>query len=273
MMLYWQALAAGIIQGLTEFLPVSSSGHLLLFHYFFNFNLGDDITFDAVLHVGTLVALLSFFWTDAVRYLKAFFASLRSWQIKTDSDQRLAWFLFLGSIPGGLAGYFGETWIDMHIRSPLVVAWLLIIVGVLLYYADRHAAQRKSLVGVTAQDTAIIGCAQALALVPGVSRSGITIIAGLSRGLQRATAARFSFLLSMPIIAAAGAKKILDLLQQPVQGIVAGPLVVGFIASAVVGYFCLKYFLRFIERASLRPFVYYRVGLGLLILSLIWLGY
>ncbi|MDX9893316.1 MAG: undecaprenyl-diphosphatase UppP [Patescibacteria group bacterium] len=264
---YFYSIFAGIIQGLTEFLPVSSSGHLVLFHDFLGFDFPDQVAFDVVLHLGTLVALLLFFHRDVIKYLLAFFRSLYQWRLKQDVDQRLAWYLFLATIPAGIFGYWFESEIETIFRSPVIVAWMLIIVGLLLYFADSFFKKEKDIEQLTFMNAMNIGLAQALALVPGVSRSGITIITGLSQKLKRDQAARFSFLLSMPIVFAAGLKKTVDLVvESGLQSVDYLILILGFVSSAVTGYFCIKYFLRFLRDHSLTVFVFYRIVLGLVIL-------
>lgn len=261
------ALLAGSIQGLTEFLPVSSSGHLVLFHDFLNFDLPDDVAFDVVLHLGTFVSLLVFFWRDIIVYIKAFFQSIVSWNVAHDLNQRLAWQLALATIPAGVVGVLWEDIIDQAFRNASLVAVMLIFFGCLLFWADWYFKKQKSLETVTFTGALVIGFAQVLALIPGVSRSGITIIAGLSQNLNRQSAARFSFLLSMPIVVAAGAKKMFDLLTGP--ALVPGEgtvLLIGFASSAIVGYVCIKYFLKFLQSHSLAIFAYYRIALGVIVL-------
>jgi undecaprenyl-diphosphatase len=261
------ALVAGVVQGLTEFLPISSSGHLVVLHEVLGFDFIDNLTFDVVLHWGTLFALLIFFKQDIIKYLQAFFQSFFHWNIVGDIQQRLAWFLVVGTIPAVLAGLFFEAQIESVFRSTTVVAVMLIAIGGLLYFADRFSRRTDSLEQLGFGGAVLIGVAQALALVPGVSRSGITIIAGLSQKLKREAAARFSFLLSIPIVFGAGLKKMFDLANE--QVLVSADvtlLIIGFLASLLTGYFCIKYFLRFLQRHSLKIFVYYRIVLGIIIL-------
>lgn len=266
------AIIAGVIQGLTEFLPVSSSGHLVLFHDLFNFDLPDNVAFDVVLHLGTLAALLLFFWRDVIRYLAAFFKSFVRWNVRTDIDQRLAWYLLLATVPGVIAGALWEDIIDTTLRNTLVVAITMIVVGIILFFVDRFSKKQYSLDSITLPGAIGIGVAQALALIPGVSRSGITIIAGLAQKLNREAAARFSFLLSMPIVAGAGIKKAFDLFTTSNslsgQAIV---LAVGFVTSAIVGYLCIKFFLKYVQSHSLAVFAYYRVAVGVIILITLFL--
>jgi undecaprenyl-diphosphatase len=262
------SILAGAIQGLTEFLPISSSGHLVLFHEIFNFNFPDKIAFDVVLHLGTLLALLLFFYKDIITLLVAWLGSFKRWDITNNTDQRLSWLLILGTIPAGLAGFFLEDIIENVFRNMVSVGAMLIFFGVLLYLADKFSAKKIEIKELKTLDVLIVGVAQVLALIPGVSRSGITIIAGLSRNLKRDQAAKFSFLLSIPIIAAAGLKKMADLILAGGVAFADYPvLIAGFISSVVVGYFCIKYFLKFVQKHSLAVFAVYRVVLGLLVIG------
>lgn len=260
------SIIAGIIQGLTEFLPISSSGHLVIFHDFFKFNLPDDLAFDVVLHLGTLLALAVFFWVDIWQLALAWIQSLVKWNLKNNNNQRLAWYLFLATLPAAIVGYFLESTIETILRSPFIVAFMLIFVGILLYLADFYFSKEKDINQLKLGSSLIVGLAQTIALIPGVSRSGITIIAGLSQKLKREAAARFSFLLSIPIVFAAGLKKMLDLVSGNTADINYLILALGFLSSALTGYLCIKYFLRFLQNHSLKIFAYYRVILGVVIL-------
>jgi len=266
------SILAGIIQGLTEFLPISSSGHLVLFHDFLNFNLPDDLAFDVVLHLGTLAALILFFYPEIIKYLSAWVQSFFKWDLKNNNNQRLAWYLFLATLPAALVGYFLEGQIETIFRSSLFVALALILFGIILYLADKYLVFSKTIEQLNLKNSLIIGFFQVLALVPGVSRSGITIIAGLSQKLKRDEAARFGFILAMPIVFAAGLKKVLDLFG---DNLIAGSdfviLALGFLSSAVTGYFCIKYFLEFLESHSLKAFAYYRIILGIIVLAFLFL--
>lgn len=265
------SIVAGIIQGLTEFLPVSSSGHLILFHYFSGFDFIDDLSFDVVLHLGTLAALILFFFSDILKYLAAFFGSFVKWDLRSNFNQRLAWYLFVGTLPALAIGYFFENAIDAMFRYPASVAWVLIIFGVILYAADHYLLKIRSLNQLTWPGALIIGVLQTLAFIPGVSRSGITIVAGLTQKLKRQDAARFSFLLAIPAVLAAGAKKSLDLYQShALNSADLLVLLVGFLASAIVGYLAIKYFLKFLQNHSLKVFAYYRIVLGIIILAILF---
>lgn len=266
------SILAGIIQGLTEFLPVSSSGHLVFFHYFSGFDFVDDLSFDVVLHLGTLVALVIFFYADILRYLSAFFRSFVKWELRSDFNQRLAWYLFVATIPALVIGYFFESAVNLMFRSPVSVAWVLIVFGLVLYLADQYLHKVRSLNQLTWPAALVIGLLQTLAFIPGVSRSGITIVAGLTQKLKRQDAARFSFLLAIPAVLAAGAKKSLDLYQShALNSADFMVLLAGFFVSAVVGYLCIKYFLKYLQNHSLKIFAYYRIVLGVVILVILLL--
>ena len=204
----------GITQGITEFAPISSSGHLILVPWLFDWpilnNPDFNKTFDVALHMGTLLGALVFFRRDVVRYLEAWVRSLRARSI-AGTDERLAWALVVGTIPGVVVGALLEDVIQENLSQPVVIAVMLVVFGVVLYAVDRAASVRRGLEDLTVRDGLVLGVAQAVALQPGVSRSGITITAGRAIGLDRAGAARFSFLLSLPIIAGAGGFKGVDL--------------------------------------------------------------
>ncbi len=265
---YLIAIGAGVVQGLTEFLPISSSGHLIIFHEFFNLDFGDDVLFDVVLHLGTFLALMIFFYQDVLKLIRGFFSSLINWNLENNFNQRLAWWIIIATIPAVVAGFFLEDIITIYLRSPLVVALMLIVFGGLLWLADTYFTKHRTVGQLAWWEAGIIGVAQVLAFVPGVSRSGITMIAGLSRKLNRSEAARFSFLLSIPTIGGAGLKKVLEVSDWSNLNLTL--LVFGFIASLITAYLVIRFFLGYIARHSLAVFVWYRVIIGVLIL--IWLA-
>ena len=264
------SIIAGVIQGLTEFLPISSSGHLVLFHDFLGFDFVDNLSFDVVLHLGTLVALVLFFWRDISDYAKAWLQSFTAWDLKNNIRQRLAWYILIATLPAAIVGYFLEEPIENVFRDSFLVAAMLIGFGVILYLADRFSAKSAGIEQLNLKSSFLIGIGQAIALIPGVSRSGITIIAGLSQKLNREASARFSFLLSIPIVFAAGLKKMLGLSNHPLENFDMILLSVGFLASAITGYLCIKYFLQFLQKHSLKVFAYYRIILGIIIIFLLW---
>jgi undecaprenyl-diphosphatase len=271
-----QAVVLGIVQGLTEFLPVSSSAHLILAREVFGWRLLDNphwnMIFDVSAHAGTFVALVAYLWADIRRLLGAFFASFRG-GFDGLPERRLAWIIVIATIPAAAAGFLGQDAIEASLRgAPMMVAGLLVIFGVILWLAERRSRKARELGQTGWLDGVLIGCAQALALAPGVSRSGITMTVGLARGMTRETAARFSFLLSTPIVGGAalfGLKNVMAGLGALPQGSLA-TLGLGFISAALSGYLCLHYFLHYLQRHALAPFVIYRVALGAFLL--VWFG-
>lgn len=280
-----QAILLGIVQGLTEFIPISSSAHLIIVPWLLRplTGVGDfGLSFDVALHLGTLLAVLGYFWQDWLRYLRAWCDSVRERQIGQSHDRLLAWLLILGSIPGVIAGALGNDLIEglFHAANAphrpaamTLMAVLMILLALALWLAETLARHVRSMKDIGVRDALIIGCAQALALLPGVSRSGSTITAGLALGLTRETAARFSFLLGTPIIAGGGAKALLDIVRDGTLASGAGIFVAGFLTAAIVGYFCIRYLLRFLQSHSTMPFVYYRIAMGLLLILLVAAGY
>jgi undecaprenyl-diphosphatase len=273
----FQAVVLGIVQGLTEFIPISSSAHLVIIPWLFHWD-DPGLSFDIALHLGTLIALISFFWSDWVRLVRAGVASIVERKIGLDTDRRLAWFLVIGTIPGALAGLLGESKIEELFHQPnnahtmeamIAMAIIIALLGLGLFIVERVAKHLRGLNEVSLKDAVIIGFSQALAIFPGVSRSGSTMTAGLAVGLQRETAARFSFLLSAPIMLGAGLKSLLDVRGELASGTMSQsdllPFVIGFIVAAFSGYLCVKFLLRFLQRHSTDIFVYYRWLLAIVI--------
>jgi undecaprenyl-diphosphatase len=272
-----QAIILGIVQGLTEFIPISSSAHLVIIPWLFRWD-DPGLSFDVALHVGTLFALLLFFWSDWVRLVRAGVTSIIERKIGNDPDRRLAWFLVIGTIPGGLAGWLSESKIEELFHQPntpntagamIAMAIIIALLGIGLFLAERIAKHLRGLNQISLKDAVIIGLSQALSIFPGVSRSGSTITAGLAIGLQRDTAAHFSFLLSTPIILGAGLKSIFDIRSEIASGAMAQSdlllFAVGFITAGVTGYLCIKFLLRFLKKHSTDIFVYYRWLLAILV--------
>jgi undecaprenyl-diphosphatase len=275
-----QAIILGIVQGATEFIPVSSSAHLIIVPWLFGWNNPalTSLSFDVALHLGTLLALLIFFATDWIRLIGAWFMSVREREIGADPDRRMAWFVVVGTIPGGIVGVLAESKIDALFHQPgvpispyaiIVMAIIIALMGSALFIADRVASHDKEEQKLTLKEVLIIGFAQALAIFPGVSRSGSTITAGLALGLKREAAAKFSFLLSAPIIAGAGLKSLYDVLRALKAGSLAsGELVlfpIGLIAAAISGYFCIGFLMNYLQKHPIDVFVYYRWALALFI--------
>jgi undecaprenyl-diphosphatase len=256
-----------MVQGLTEFLPISSSGHLILVPWLLGWG-EHSLYFDAALHLGTIAALVTYFWADWLKLIRAVLAGLANPAARREPAWRLAWLLVLGSIPAGLVGLALETTIEQYTREPWQVASLLIIFGLVLLAADRLASRRRTLDDVSLRDALVIGAAQALALAPGVSRSGITLTAGLMLGLERPAAARFSFLLSTPITLAAALFSLRKLVGPGAQGGEGiSVFLVGVASAAVFGFLAIGFLLRYLQRNSVASFVWYRLALGLLVLA------
>jgi len=267
----------GIVQGLTEFAPVSSSGHLILVPWLFHWpiltNETLNKTFDVALHMGTFVGAVAYFWRDIVKYLKAWGHSIRSRSVE-GVDERMAWFLVIGTIPGALAGALFEDTIDKKLGQPYLIAIMLVVFGVILYVVDRRAKQTRGFEDLRFGDAIFIGLAQAIALQPGVSRSGVTITAARGVGVKREVAARFSFLLSLPIIGGAGVFKGTKLLtgaEHIPPGF--GPAFAwGIVASAVSGFLVIWGLLAYLRRRDFAPFVLYRLAAAGVVLGIIAAG-
>jgi len=270
--LSFQALFLGILQGLTEFLPVSSSAHLILFPWFFRWNnpLVDSLTFDVALHAGTLLAILWYFWRDWFELVGGFSRILARRRVE-DFQERLIVYIVLSTIPAAVAGFLLEKMIEGSFRNPALIVLPLVAVSFLMIYAERRPHSSNPLEKLILKDSLIIGCAQALALLPGVSRSGITITTGLLRGYGREAATRFSFLLSTPAIAGA---TILHLGHLPKEMASEWPIfIIGFVSSAVVGYLAIAFLMRYLRQHTLNVFAGYRLILSALVIFLIfWKG-
>jgi undecaprenyl-diphosphatase len=269
-----QAIVLGLVQGATEFAPVSSSGHLILVPWIFGWALIGDAdvnkSFDVALHVGTLIGALVYFREDVARYARAWARSIGARRIETP-DERIAWALVVGTIPGALAGALFEDVIQEKLGAPWLIAVMLVTFGLVLVLVDRRAPSDRPFESIGPRTGLLLGTAQALALQPGVSRSGATITAARAMGLDRESAARFSFLLSLPIIAGAGAYKAADLARNGLQGH-AGEFVAGMTASAVSGFVVIWGLLRYLRGHDFTAFLWYRVALALLVFGLIVAG-
>ena len=250
----FQSIILGIIQGIAEFLPISSSAHLVFVPWILNWP-QHSLTFDVALHIGTLLALLVFFFNEWWGIIKS----------------RMLWLLILGSIPGAVAGFLGEKYFEEVFRGPLTIAVFMIGLALLLWLAEVYSSKKRSLESIRWPDALIIGISQALALMPGVSRAGITMTAGLFTGLTRESAAKFSFLLSAPIILGAGLYKGYGLLKHGLPADERAAFVIGLLTSAIVGYFAIKYLLQYLQKNSFYVFIWYRiiVGVGLIALFIL----
>ena len=273
---WWKAVILGVVQGITEFLPISSSAHLVLIPWLFGWR-DPGLTFDVALHIGTLVAVLTYFRNDIVAMVAGLARGLRARAPLAEPDGRLAILIAVGSIPGVLAGLIFNGPIDDFFHRPTAVrtalaimAAMLILMGLLLFVAERFGQRRRELPDLRFGDAGIIGITQALALIPGVSRSGSTLTAGLFLNLRRDVAARFSFLLSLPITGGAAAKKIYDVAKE--GGLASSdrlPFAIGILTAGIVGYSCIAFLLRYLQRATTLAFTIYRVAFGALILFLL----
>jgi undecaprenyl-diphosphatase len=269
-----RAIALGVIQGLTEFLPISSSGHLIVARELFGWEFADDLTFDVALHLGTTAAVIAYFWSEWLKMLRSGWVWLFGRNAPGPAagrepggyDARLLVLLAIGSVPAGIIGLVFDVFLEDEVRSPLVVGAMLIVFGVVLYVAERLNRGSRDVVSTEPRDAASIGMAQAVSLVPGVSRSGITISAAMAGGYSREQAARLSFLLATPAILGAG---LLKCAEAVVDGIPAGDvdaIVAGTVVSAVVGWLSIRYLLRLVQRGTFTGFVVYRLIAGAFIL-------
>jgi undecaprenyl-diphosphatase len=281
----FEAIVLGIVQGLTEFLPISSTAHLALVPWLVTklglANWSDPgLTFDVALHVGTLFAILLYFWRTWIQVLRAalggkvvrFSEASHNLDDLTAEEQhherRLLWCMMAATVPAAVTGALLEKRIETTFRAPALVAAMLIIVALVMWSAERRSLFLKPLSEITFADSMVVGILQALAVVPGVSRSGITIAGGLFRNFTREAAARFSFLLSTPIIAGAALLKVHHVLKEGLPAGMASGFVVGMIVSALVGYATIAWFLRYLQTSTLRVFILYRIVFGILILGL-----
>ncbi|MGH3984016.1 MAG: undecaprenyl-diphosphate phosphatase [Pseudonocardiaceae bacterium] len=272
-MSWLQALVLGLVQGLTEFLPISSSGHLRIVSEIF---FGDDAgaAFTAVTQLGTEAAVLIYFARDIGHLVVIWFRGFRSAQVRATPDYRIAWLVIIGTIPIGVLGFIFEDRIQTSGRNLWIIGSTLIVFGLVLAAAERYGQQRRPLQQLTVTDGVVMGLAQAMALVPGVSRSGGTISAGLFLGLTRPTAVRYSFLLAIPAVIAAGLFQIPDVFAVGGPGLQpsVAQMVVATLLAAAVGYAAIAWLLRYVERHSVYLFVWYRLALGIVVLALLATG-
>lgn len=271
---WWEAIVLGAVEGLTEFLPVSSTGHLTILEKSFGLSIDDpDVTaFTAIIQVGAVLATIVFLRHDIVRILRALAKGLRSAEHRTGADWRFAVAVVLGSLPIGVVGLLFKDTIETTLRSLWFVGGALVLWSFVMAYADRRATQTRGEQDVTWQDTLIIGVTQCLALIPGVSRSGATMSAGLLRGIDRVTVTRLSFFLSIPALSAAGALQTVDEYDRISSGVGWGPTLVATAVSFVVALAAVSWLLRFIARHTYSVFIVYRIGLGLTVLTLVATG-
>jgi len=269
----YQAVILALVQAVTEFLPISSTAHLFLFPWLLGWN-DPGLDYTVVVHAGTLIGVILYFlktWLElglaglGIRYP----AGAAPEEIRT--NRKLFWYIVAGTAPAALAGVLLEKHIETTFRSPVLMGSMLILVGVVMWVAEQRSPLARGMQSLTLGDALLIGTAQAIALVPGVSRSGITIVAGLVRGMTREAAARFTFLLATPIIAGASAVKLWQMRQNALGDETAAALVAGFLVSAVTGYAVIAFLLRYLQTRTLRIFIYYRIAFGIVILLLVFL--
>jgi undecaprenyl-diphosphatase len=244
----------GIVQGLTEFWPISSTAHLALFPWFFGWQ-DPGLAFDVALHLGTLAAIIIFFWSDWI-------------SIFQPENRRILWFIIIGTIPAGIAGYFLAGYAETALRAPSIIAIMLVAFGIVLYLADQYGKRFDEIQHLSWTKAIGIGLAQTIAIIPGVSRSGITISAGLFSGLKRSEAAKYSFMLSAPAILGAGAISAKTLYE---RGIIDGSwlsILIGFIAALVAGFLAIRFLLRFLENRGFGIFIWYRFVIAIVIILL-----
>jgi len=271
-MTIWQAIILGIIQGLTEFLPISSSGHLILVPWLFRWEIFHhpalNKTFDVALHFGTFVGVAVYFRADIWRLIRGWLRSIAQRRLGGDPYRKLSWLIIISTIPGALAGIKFADVIEQKLGAPLIIGILMAGFGVVLAIAELVSRQRRDLEHVTWRDAIVIGIAQAVALAPGTSRSGITMAVGLFGNIKRETAARYSFLISIPIIGGVAAAKGLHLVKSGLPEGMALPFLFGVISAAVSGYLVIRFFLAYLQRHTLYPFVLYRIAVGVPVIYL-----
>jgi undecaprenyl-diphosphatase len=269
-----QALVMGIVQGLTEFLPVSSSGHLIVVPFLLGWRdpFINSLEFSVMLHLGTLAALLAYFRADWLRLVPAGLAAVRDRSFRDDPDRRLAWLLAAATVPALVVGFAFNDIIEERFRQVGLVALMLVVGGAILWLAERNGSRRRGIGGLTFRAAIGIGTAQALALIPGISRSGISISAGLFAGLDRESAARFSFLMATPITALVGAYETRKVLAgESGVDVALLPLIVGLVASLVAGFAAIAVLLRFLRSHPTHVFVVYRAILATVVV-MAWLS-
>jgi undecaprenyl-diphosphatase len=278
----YQAIVLAIVQGLTEFLPISSTAHLWLVPWLLGWK-DPGLTFDVALHAGTLVAVLAYFWRYWVEMARMAVglgaggaalpdAGTARHSAHTDLRQnpRLLWYLVIATIPAALAGWRFEHAAEEQLRSPIIIGTALLVIGLFMWAGDLLGKRERDLGHVGFLDSFLVGMAQALAVIPGVSRSGVTMTAGLFRRMKRETAARFSFLLSTPIIAGAALKKGLEIRHAGLSHDMRLPFLCGALVSALVGYLVIAVLIRFLERRTFKLFVVYRIAVGVIVLVVGW---
>ena len=271
-----QAIILGIVQGLTEFLPISSSGHLIIIPWLFNWHFlldNPDLnkTFDVALHLGTFAAVVVYFWREIGRLLSAWVRSM-SRRSLAEPEARLAWLLVVSTIPAAILGVALESFVEERLGKPWIIAIMMIVFALIMYAVDHLARLDRDLEALTWSDAILVGIAQAFALCPGVSRSGITMMTGMALRLDRESAARYSFLLSIPVIGGAAAYKALEIARSGLPAGTTTPFAVGIASAAVSGFAAIWFVLAYLKRNNFNLFVIYRIVVGVAILILIVSG-
>jgi undecaprenyl-diphosphatase len=265
----YQAIVLAVVQGLAEFLPISSTAHLALFPWLLHWD-DPGLTFDVALHAGTLVAVLLYFgrmWSDMI----AAAAHLGNpADPNVQQNRRMFWYMVIGTIPAGIAGLLFEHAAEHKLREPVIIGAALILVGLLMWAGEHYERHSLALGQVGLVDSVLVGTSQALAVIPGVSRSGITMTTGLFRGMSREATAKFSFLLSTPIIAGAALKKLLEIRHTGLPVEMRLPFVVGIVVAGLVGYLVIAVLIRYLEHRTFKIFIVYRIALGVLVLAVGW---
>jgi undecaprenyl-diphosphatase len=259
-----QAVVLGLVQGLGEFLPISSSAHLVLVPWLMNWAYS-GLTFDIALHVGTLIAVVIYFWKDWLRLLSKGLTQPK------EKEGTLFWYLVLATIPGALIGFVLENIAETVFRNPVLIAFMLILLGVILYTVDRKGKKQIDVQHISLKTSLLIGLSQALAIIPGVSRSGITMTTALALGMTREGAARFSFLLSAPIILGAALVKVPKLIDNP--SLIDAGFLAGMIVACISGLAAIGFLLRYVQTKTFLPFVIYRFVLGAAVFGIAWFRY
>jgi undecaprenyl-diphosphatase len=264
----YQVIVLALVQGFTEFLPVSSTAHLYLTSWLLGWQV-EALDFDIALHIGTLLAVIIYFFKDWVQIVAQGFGLHYGSDDELRHNHMLLWLLVIGTVPLGVVGLLFNKQAETVWRTPYVMGAMLVTVGLLMWFAENAGRKLRDLAGLNGTDAVVIGLAQALAVVPGTSRSGITITAGLFRDLTRESAARFSFLLSTPAIAAAAGKALYDMHKEGgLQAVFTTNFIVGVLVSALSGCAVIAWFLSYLRRGGLRPFVYWRIVFGIIVLAL-----
>ena len=253
-----QAIILGIVQGITEFLPISSSAHLVLVPYWLNWELSADqaFVFDVLVQMGTLVAVIIYFAKDLWSIIKGFLAGIAGKKPFQDDKHRMGWLVILATIPAGIAGLFLKDKIEAAFANPYLVAVFLLVTAVLISLAEWIGKKVRNMDEMNSLDAVVIGLFQALSIFPGISRSGSTIVGGMFRNITREASARFSFIISIPIMLAAGLLGVIDLLKLPNLGQFLPTMIIGFVVSGVVGYFAIAWLMKFITK---RPLIYFSI--------------